>query len=284
MSGYGHDGPHHKYKSYGPVIQAVSGMSFISGLPEREPSGWGLSYMDNQAAYYNSAALLMAIFQRNATGKGQEVNVSAMEAGISLLGPDLLDVAVNNVATRRPGFPTGNRLAAPAGRTARCVPGRRRGHLGRDRRVRRRPVGPPRRCTRPSGVDDGARVRRLRHRVSTTRTRSTRVCREWTKLRTPHATMELLQRAGVPAARSPELARPGRVATPRSPSGEPFSSSTIRSSARPSSRAPRSTSRRRSRRTGARRPLLGEDNDYVYGNILGLERDEIAELAAEGVI
>jgi hypothetical protein len=29
-------------------------------MPGREPSGCGLSYMDTQAAYYNSAALLMA--------------------------------------------------------------------------------------------------------------------------------------------------------------------------------------------------------------------------------
>ena len=70
MSGFGHSGPHAEYRSYGPVVQAVSGLSYISGLPGREPSGWGLSYMDNQAAYYNSAALLMAIYRRNITGQG----------------------------------------------------------------------------------------------------------------------------------------------------------------------------------------------------------------------
>ena len=55
MSGFGHSGPHAEYRSYGPVVQAVCGLSHISGLPGREPSGWGLSYMDNQAAYYNAA-------------------------------------------------------------------------------------------------------------------------------------------------------------------------------------------------------------------------------------
>ncbi len=33
MSGYGHSGPHAHYRSYGPVVQAVSGLSYISGLP-----------------------------------------------------------------------------------------------------------------------------------------------------------------------------------------------------------------------------------------------------------
>jgi crotonobetainyl-CoA:carnitine CoA-transferase CaiB-like acyl-CoA transferase len=85
MSGYGHSGPHAGYRSYGPVVQAVSGLSYISGLPGKEPSGWGLSYMDNQAAYYNSTALLLAIYRRNQTGQGTEVDVSAIEAGVNQL-------------------------------------------------------------------------------------------------------------------------------------------------------------------------------------------------------
>src|SRR6185437_2634401 len=95
MSGYGHSGPHAEYRSYGPVVQAVSGLSYISGLPGREPSGWGLSYMYNQAAYYNSVGLLLAIYQRNRTAESTEIDVSAIEAGVNLVGPVLLDVTVN---------------------------------------------------------------------------------------------------------------------------------------------------------------------------------------------
>ena len=113
MSGYGHSGPHASYRSYGPVVQAVSGLSFISGLPGREPSGWGLSYMDNQAAFYNSAAILMAIRHRMLTGEGTEIDVSAVETGISLLGPVMLEVTVNGRVTRGPRYPTGNRLEHP---------------------------------------------------------------------------------------------------------------------------------------------------------------------------
>src|SRR3954454_1755362 len=113
MSGYGHTGPHHHYRSYGPVVQAVSGLSQISGLPDREPSGWVLSYMDNQAAYYNSSALLFAIYRRNITGRGTEIDVSAVEAGINLVGPVLLELTVNQRPTRRPDYPTGNRLEWP---------------------------------------------------------------------------------------------------------------------------------------------------------------------------
>ena len=156
MSGYGHSGPHAEYRSYGPVVQAVSGLSYISGLPGREPSGWGLSYMDNQAAYYNSAALLMAIYRRNLTGQGTEIDVSAIEAGINLVGPVLLDVTVNGHTTRRPDFPTGNRLEWPQRGAARRLPGAGRRPLGRHRRVRRRRSGPvwSRRSAAPHGPHD----------------------------------------------------------------------------------------------------------------------------------
>ena len=141
MSGFGHSGPYADFRSYGPVVQAACGLSHISGLPGREPSGWGLSYMDNQAAYYNSAALMMAILARNATGVGTDIDVSAVEAGVELLGPVLLDVEANGRGTRRLDYPTGNRLDHPRVAPHGVYPTRRHGPLGGDRRVRRRRVG-----------------------------------------------------------------------------------------------------------------------------------------------
>jgi len=108
MTGYGQTGPEASYRSYGPVVQAVSGLSHISGLPGREPSGIGLSYMDNLAAYYNSAAIMMALYRRNITGVGTDIDTSAIEVGINLLGPILLDVQAGRGPTRRPDFPAGN--------------------------------------------------------------------------------------------------------------------------------------------------------------------------------
>ena len=40
MSGYGHTGRHHHYTTFGPVAQAVSGLTFLSGLPGEPPAGW----------------------------------------------------------------------------------------------------------------------------------------------------------------------------------------------------------------------------------------------------
>ena len=114
MTGYGQSGRESNYRSYGPVVQAVSGLSHISGLPGEEPSGLGLSYMDNLAAYFNSAAMMMALYRRRTTGEGADIDTSAIEAGISLLGPVLLDAQAGRGGTRRPDFPTGNMLEHPA--------------------------------------------------------------------------------------------------------------------------------------------------------------------------
>ena len=113
MTGYGYTGPHSDYRSYGPVVQAVCGLSHVSGMPGQEPSGIGYSYMDNEAAFFNAAALLTAIYRRNITGRGTDIDVSAIEVGVNLLGPLFLDVSANGRTTRGENFPLGNRLEHP---------------------------------------------------------------------------------------------------------------------------------------------------------------------------
>jgi len=281
-SGYGHSGPHASYRSYGPVVQAVSGLSYISGLPGREPSGWGLSYMDNQAAFYNSAAILMAIRRRMLTGEGTEIDVSAVETGIGLLGPVLLEVTVNGRRTRGRHYPTGNRLehrrAAPHG----VYPAR-----GEDRWVAIAVFGDEEwsrfvdAMGRPGWADDerfGSQQSRWEHQDALDAAIAT-----WTSQRDRYEITKLLQDAGVRAGAvqnaedlnetDPQLAHRGVFFEMDHPvigearfEGVPihFSQS-----------APDNW------RSG---PLLGEDNEYVFRELLGVGEAEYARLAATGAI
>lgn len=113
MAGFGHSGPYRDYDTWGPAVQAASGLTFISGMPGLPPSGWGHSYMDHTAGYYGAMATLAALHHRNRTGKGQYVDVSQVEVGCTLTGPSILDFTVNGRPTRRPGFPPGNRTTWP---------------------------------------------------------------------------------------------------------------------------------------------------------------------------
>jgi crotonobetainyl-CoA:carnitine CoA-transferase CaiB-like acyl-CoA transferase len=282
MSGYGHSGPHQHYRSYGPVVQAASGLSYVAGLPGREPSGWGLSYMDNMAAYYNSAALLMAIWNRKRTGRGTEIDTAAVEVGVGLLGPVFLDVTVNGRTTRRPDYPTGNRLEHPHAAPHGVYP-----CAGDDRWVAIAvfdqaewlrlvdALGHPAWADDPAFADQESRFAhqdRLDAHLS-----------EWTADQDPHVVMGRLQAAGVRAGAvqnpqdlnevDPQLAHRGTFFEMDHPVIGP-----ARFEGFPARLSGSGADHWRSA------PLVGEDNDFVLGQILGLSEDERAALAEEGVI
>src|SRR6266545_2034755 len=45
MSGFGQTGRNSHYVTWGPTAQAVSGITYMSGLPDQPPAGWGFSYL-----------------------------------------------------------------------------------------------------------------------------------------------------------------------------------------------------------------------------------------------
>ena len=113
MSGYGHTGRHHHYTTFGPVAQAVAGLTHISGLPDKPPAGWGWSYMDDTGGMYGAMCALTGLYHRNMTGQGQHIDLSQMVASVPLNGPALLDFAANGRGSRRAGYPPGNRAHWP---------------------------------------------------------------------------------------------------------------------------------------------------------------------------
>ena len=281
MSGFGHSGPYAEYRSYGPVVQAACGLSHISGLPGREPSGWGLSYMDNQAAYYNSSALLMAVLARSVTGVGTDIDVSAVDAGVELIGPLMLDVGVNNRSTRAADFPLGNRLDHPNAAPHGVYPS-----LGTDRWVAVAVfddvewAGLVQAIGAPAWTDDPAfasQPSRFAHQDELDRHLGA-----WTRTRDRHDVMHLLQSHGVRAAavqdaedcneHDPQLAHRDVFFELDHPvigearfEGVPFTATQFEADHWRSA------------------PLLGEDNHHVYTSILGLSEDDYAAYVDEGV-
>jgi crotonobetainyl-CoA:carnitine CoA-transferase CaiB-like acyl-CoA transferase len=282
MSGYGHSGPHASYRSYGPVVQAVSGLSFASGLPGREPSGWGLSYMDNQAAFYNSAAILMAIRHRMLTGEGTEIDVSAVETGISLLGPVLLEVTVNGRVTRGPHYPAGNRLEHPPAAPHGVYPA-----SGEDRWVAIAVFTDEEWSRFADAIGRPAWTADERFASQQSRWANQDALDEaigtWTSQRDRYEATKILQDAGVRAGAvqnaqdlnetDPQLAHRGVFFQLDHPViGEArFEGVPVQFDAMSADNW----------RSG---PLLGEDNDYVFKELLGVGDDEFAELATSGVI
>jgi len=111
--GFGHVGPYQAFKTWGPIVQAVSGLTFASGLPDQPPAGWGYSYMDHTGGYYMVMAILLALIHRKRTGEGQWVDLACTESALTLNGPAILDWTVNGRAARREGQPHSNRNVSP---------------------------------------------------------------------------------------------------------------------------------------------------------------------------
>ena len=111
--GFGHTGPYSQFKTWGPIVQAVSGLTFSNGLPGLPPAGWGYSYMNHTGAYYMAMAIMLALIHRQRTGEGQWVDLACTESALSLHGPALLDWTVNGRPTRRAGRPHANRSEWP---------------------------------------------------------------------------------------------------------------------------------------------------------------------------
>ena len=113
MSGYGHTGRNHHYTTFGPVAQAVSGLTHLSGLPDAPPAGWGWSYMDDTGGMYGAMCALTGLYHRNMTGRGQHIDQAQMVSSVPLNGAALLDFTVNGRGSQRAGFPPGNRAHWP---------------------------------------------------------------------------------------------------------------------------------------------------------------------------
>ena len=113
-SGFGHTGPYAHYKSWGPIVQALSGLTFTSGLAGQPPAGWGFSYMDHMGANFMALAVLAALVHRNRTGEGQWVDLAMTEVGLTLIGPALLDATLHGCPMRSAGMPDSNHSNSPA--------------------------------------------------------------------------------------------------------------------------------------------------------------------------
>ena len=112
--GFGHTGPYREFKTWGPIVQACCGLTFSSGLPDLPAAGWGYSYMDHHGGNFMAIAILAALVRRNRSGEGQWIDMACTEAGATLLGPAVLDYTVNGRPLRREGSPYSNRNQFPA--------------------------------------------------------------------------------------------------------------------------------------------------------------------------
>ncbi|HXU24980.1 MAG TPA: CaiB/BaiF CoA-transferase family protein [Tepidiformaceae bacterium] len=116
-SGFGQTGPYRSRPALDIVVQGMGGVMSITGEPGRPPVRPGASYGDLVAGLYTAIGILSALHERNASGKGQAVDISMLDCQVSVLENAIMRYGVTGQApgplgTRHPSatpfqaFPT----------------------------------------------------------------------------------------------------------------------------------------------------------------------------------
>ena len=120
IKGFGTYGPYANFKSFEPIAQAMGGAMATTGKAEGPPTFVWPSIGDSGTGMHMAIAILAAINQRHATGRGQHVEVSMQDAVVNIMRISLRDhQRMGHVPER-----TGNQLGRNVpGTTYPCAPG-----------------------------------------------------------------------------------------------------------------------------------------------------------------
>lgn len=85
VSGFGSDGPKHKRPAFDQVAQATGGGMSITGVDKENPVRAGIPIGDLGGGMFGVMGILSALYERERSGHGQHVDISMLDAQISLL-------------------------------------------------------------------------------------------------------------------------------------------------------------------------------------------------------
>lgn len=85
ISGFGQEGPLAKDPAFDLIIQAMAGFMAVTGEPGGPPLRTGVSIGDAAAGAFAVAAIGLALYQRERTGLGQEIDISMFDCLVSFL-------------------------------------------------------------------------------------------------------------------------------------------------------------------------------------------------------
>jgi crotonobetainyl-CoA:carnitine CoA-transferase CaiB-like acyl-CoA transferase len=271
----GQSGPLAQFAGFGNLAAAVSGFFSLTGWPDRPPAGPFSAYTDYIAPRFTVAAILAALDYRRRTGQGQYIDQSQAEAALHFLTPALLDYTVNGRSQERVGnrdahltphgvYPAAGQdcwLAIAVHHDAQwqaLCEVMQRPELGHDPRF----ATPAARLAHHDTLDT--------------------ILAAWTQEHDAHAAEAMLQERGVPASavqNSQELYNDPQLVHRRHFVQLPHplhGTTTIEGSRFRLSRTPARVERAA--------PMLGHDNQYVLGTILGYSSERISALTAAGIL
>jgi crotonobetainyl-CoA:carnitine CoA-transferase CaiB-like acyl-CoA transferase len=108
VSGFGADGPMGGYPGYDAVLQAMVGLMSINGDETSGPTRLGNPIVDIATGLFSAIAILMALYEREKSGKGQFCDMTLHDCGMALLHPHAANFFLNGRRPRATGNPHPN--------------------------------------------------------------------------------------------------------------------------------------------------------------------------------
>ncbi len=113
VSGYGQTGPYRDRAGFGSVGEAMGGLRYVTGFPDRPPPRVGVSIGDMLAGIFGAVGTLAALHERTRSGRGQVVDVAIYEAVAAMMESTISDYSRAGVTRERsgstlPGFAPSN--------------------------------------------------------------------------------------------------------------------------------------------------------------------------------
>lgn len=107
-TGFGMTGPYKYDPAYDVIVQGMGGIMSITGMPGGEPTKCGVSIGDITAGIFSAVGVMIALYNREKTGKGQLIDVSMLDCQVAILENAIARYLDSGVAPK----PIGNRHAS----------------------------------------------------------------------------------------------------------------------------------------------------------------------------
>lgn len=274
MSGYGQTGPYSDRAGFGGIGEAMGGWRYIVGEPDRAPSRMGISIGDTLCATYGCMGVLAALHYREKTGFGQIVDAALYESVLQVMEGLVAEYDHAGIIRERSGSILPG--IAPSN-VYRCLDGEFMIGANNDAIFRRLAQA----MEQPALADDeryATHIARGHHQAELDA-----LINRWTETLPVAEVDRLMIEHSVPAGRvyrAPEMLADPHFAAREAiveVETERFGPLKMQNAFPRLSRSP----------SAVRSPapsLVGQHNDAIYGDLLGISTEERDALAAAGVI
>jgi len=273
-SACGQTGPEREYVGYAPTFAALGGVSYVTGYEDWPPSNF-MGAIDLRSATTAAMAILTALCQHQRTGEGQYIDMASQETIAVLIGDLLLDYIMNNRVQKRRGNRDDNMVPHNC---YRC--------RGEDKWMSIAVANEEewqalcKTMEKPELAQD-ERFSNANRRMDN-QDELDGIINNWTEGQDQYHVMEKLQNSGIAAA--PSLNSQGLFEDPHIKERDVFlqvdhpviGKDWVLSAPWKLSATPAGVYRHA--------PLLGEHNEYVFCQLLGMTKEDVKELEEEQVI